>query len=235
MVDNVEQSLRLMNALAEQLKTPFIQIARSVELAKITQNPYAHLDTVELTADTALGLLDSYLLSMRSRETMLIEPVSISAMLHSVANKLQKMADQYNCQLELHLSGRYEPVMADSVGLEAAMVNLGLVFIESQGQIVKSSTKPVIKLAAHRGNKGIVAGMFSESHGHISADMYRRARKLYGYAPQAITGLTASSGAGVFVAESLLNSMSVKLRPARHQKLSGLAATFMSSSQLSLL
>jgi len=52
------------------------------------------------------------------------------------------MAKQYQCKLELHLSGRYEPVMANKAGLEAALTSLGYVFIEAQSTL------------AHQGNPG---------------------------------------------------------------------------------
>jgi phytoene/squalene synthetase len=65
--------------------------------------------------------------------------------------------------------------------------------------------------------------------------MYRRAHELYGHARQALPELAVSSGVGVFVADSLLNTMSAKLRVAHHQTLSGLAVTLQPSRQLSLV
>jgi len=79
-----------------------------------------------------------------------------------------------------------------------------------------------------------VAGMFANVDG-LSADMFKRAHHLFGQARQPLTQLTPNSGAGVFVADSLLASMSARLRIAHHQKLSGLAATFATSSQLNLI
>lgn len=131
------------------------------------------------------------------------------------------------------MSGRYEPIMAHRAGLEAALTSLGYVFIEAQSS-APHKYRPVLKLAAHRGKTGIVAGMFADLEG-LSAEMYRRGRSLYGQARQPLTQLTASSGAGIFVADSLLASMQARLRIAHHQKLTGLAATFSSSNQLHLV
>jgi hypothetical protein len=230
---SVQANERLLHALAEQMKLPLLQTARSAELARLTGQPLIQLDTIELTADTALKLLDNYLLSLRLARSAVLEPVSVSAVLNSAAHQLSKLAKQYQCELQLHLSGKYEPIIADFVGLESALTSLGYVFIEASNAAAHEHP-PVIKLAAHRGKKGIVAGMFIDTEG-LSSDMFRRAHELYGRARQPLAGLTATSGAGVFVAESLLNTMSVRLRPAHHQKLSGLAATFLPSQQLQLI
>ena len=107
-------------------------------------------------------------------------------------------------------------------------------FIESQSALPHKDSNAVIKLAAHRGKQGIVAGMFSDSEG-LGSDMFRRAYQLYGRSRQPMPQLSAGAGAGVFIAESLLDSMSARLRVARHQKLMGLAATLAPSKQLSLV
>ena len=227
---------RLLQLLAEQMKLPLLQIARQAELAQMSRRPRQFLETIEDTADSSLKLLDSYLLSLRLARThtsIQLEPVSVAAVLSETAEALAKLAKQYDCKLELHLSGRYEPIMAHRAGLEAALTSLGYVFIEAQSSLPEGE-QAVIKLAAHRGKTGIVAGLFANMDG-LSADMFRRARHLFGQAHQPLTHVTAGSGAGVFVADSLLSSMSARLRVAHHQKLSGLAATFPTSSQLNLI
>jgi len=123
--------------------------------------------------------------------------------------------------------------MAHKAGLEAALTSLGFVFIEAQAAQAHER-QPIIKLAAHRSRAGIVTGMFADTQ-DLGADMFRRARGLYGRARQPLNQLTAASGAGVFVADSLITSMSAKLRIARHQNLTGLAATFLPSQQMSIV
>ncbi len=226
---------RLLLALAEHMKLPLMQIARSAELARLTNKSLPELDTIELTADNALKLLDNYLFSTRlasDRLSMVIEPVSIAAVLNDVAHGLNKMAREYNCELQIHMSGRYEPIMAHRIGLESALSSIGQVLIEASS--ASNTQKPLVKLAAHRGKKGIVAGLFVNSEG-LTSDIFRRARKLYGRSRQPLSQLSATEGAGIFVAESILDAMSAKLRVAHHQKLSGLAATFEPSQQLALV
>src|SRR6185436_7781605 len=99
--------------------------------------------------------------------------------------------------------------------------SLGYAFIEAQASNQYNQV-PIIKLAAHRGKTGIVAGLFTGKDESLTTSLYRRGRGLYGHARQPLTNMTASSGAGIFVADSLLASMSAKLRVAHHQKLTGL-------------
>ncbi len=228
---------RLLDVLAEQMKLPLMQIARLAELGQLTDEKVNSLTDIELTADAALRLVDSYLLStklVRAQNYLQLEPVSVSAVLNDSAHQLNKLAKQHDCELQLHLAGRYEPVMAHRAGLEAALTSLGYAFIEARSSS-EHQKSPIIKLAAHRGKKGIVAGLFTGTDDGLSSTLYRRGRGLYGHARQPLNSLTASSGAGIFVADSLLSSMSAKLRVAHHQKLTGLAATLAASQQMALI
>lgn len=225
---------RLLASLAEQLKLPLLQIAREAELA-ILEPKSANMPAISLIAETALELVDSYLLSLRLRslEESALEPVSLSAVLHKTAQRLHKLADLYGCDLELDLAGQYPPVMAHAGGLEAALHSLGSVFIEAQGsQMTKK--RHVVTLAAHRSRWGLVAGIYSDNMG-LNTEVFRKAKLLYGQARQPINQVLSSAGAGVFVADSLFGTMASQLRPARHHRLTGLAATLTQSHQLTLV
>lgn len=231
----VEAEKRLFDTLAENLKLPFLTIARSAELATLTGD-LSQLGTIESVSDSALRLLDNYLLSTRLQnagDDLILEPVSLAASLAEVAHNLETLAAKHNCDLELHIAGKYQPIMAHTSGLFAALLSLGQVFISAQSQQVHTK-RSMIKLATHRTRHGIVAGMFADVEG-LSTDMLRRAHQLYGKSYNPLISLSANTGAEVFVADSLLKSMSSGLRVARHQKLTGLAATFTPSQQLALV
>ncbi len=224
---------RLLLALAEQLKIPLLQIARRAELVQMSRVTKQHMAAIELTADNALRLIDNYILSTRlhAGQRVALEPVSVASVLHDTAEALSKLANDYNVRLELHVSGRYEPVMAHRDGLEAALVSIGHDMIEAEAQ---QNKKPIVLLGAHRGKKGIVAGIFGGAEG-LTADMFRRARGLYGHTQQPLNTVSAHPATGIFVADSLLHAMASRLRVAHHNKLSGLAATLLPSHQLSLV
>jgi hypothetical protein len=223
---------RLLRALAEQLKAPLLHIARESELARLT-GATADLRAIEYTADMSLRLIDSYLLSvqLQAMPTLELEPVSLSAVLQDAAHRLGLLARQYDCDLDIHLSGKYEPVMAHRRSLEAAYMSLGYAFIEATPP---SERRHRVLMAAHRGGNGLVAGVFGNQP-ELTADMYRRSKALYGHAAQTLPVMSGSNGAGVFIADSLLKTMAASLRVARHHKLSGLAATLLPSQQLQLV
>lgn len=223
---------RLFWALTEQLKVPLIQIARQAELAHTTGD-MSSLATIQYVADTALRLLDGYLLG-QSQMTQLepeLSPVSVSSVLQDTAHKLYPLAKQNNCEVDISLAGKYGPVMAHKPSLESALLLLGYALIESRGT---GEERHQVVLAAHKTRHGLSTGIFDNQPG-LSTDMFRRGRALYGAAKQALPSVSSANGASVFVADSLFRAMESPLRVARHKSLTGLAATMHLSSQLQLV
>ncbi len=218
------QTERLLRVLAEQLKTPLLQIAQVAELGQEDG-----LQQAGETAEHALKLVDSFVLATELNQQQLqLEPVSIPSVLYDVAVMLRPLAEQHNCELELRLDGKYKPVMADRQSLQAALVSLGQSFIE-----VGSDKRSTITLAAYKSPNGISTGLFAE--GALSTDTFKRALKLYGLARQAMPKLQTAAGAGLYVAEALFAAMAAPLEVTKHHNLNGLAATFVPSAQLRLI
>jgi len=236
---------RLLVTLAEQLKVPWLQVAHATELTRQNLLEAAAVEdetrtdlttvqqlfgTIDVVSQAALQLIDGYLLSTQlnfGAAGLELEPVSVSSTMYDVAQRLDGYAKVYDCELELAVQGRFGPIMANRRALDAALSNLGYSFIEA-------AQNTTVRLVLRRNKHGISTGIFSTVDG-LSNDLLKRARKLYGYARQPLSGFTASSGAGVFVADSLMNSMDGRLRTSRQGALTGLAATFVPSRQLSLV
>lgn len=228
-------SQHLLLSVAEQLKLPLLQIARQAELARMTSSP-ADAERIQTTADMALHLLDSYVLSVQlatdERALFETEPITISSVLYDVGTQLQPIAKAYDVRLELNMAGKYGPVMAHRKGLQSALVSLGYALIES----LPATDRPQLKLqlATHRCRYGVVAGLYCENE-ELSSEALRLGQQLYGRARQPLTGLSAGSGAGVFVADALLHAMSSQLTVSRHQKLRGLGAVLQPNPQMQLV
>ncbi len=231
-IDKLSENTRLLRALAEQLKIPLLQIARQTELPKTTEYM---LQDVNEQASMALRLLDGYLLSTQqiSRGDLELQPTTVSSVLYDAAHNLAGIAKQYSCDLELETPYKLQPVLVHRESFEAAILALGYSFIEAQAT-QDDNQKKVITLAAHRSRYGVAAGVYGRQEG-LSTDMYRRARSLYGRARQPLPSLTSTSGAGIFLADSLLEVMNTRLHVSHHHKLNGLAAILLSSRQLSLI
>lgn len=232
----VRQS-QLFLALAEELKLPFMQIARAAELGEMTQ-PAAEspLRDIQATADMSLQLLDSYVLSMRLSQSsdwqMSIEPVSVSAVLYDTMRKLTAVAGRYGVSLDLHVQARYEPVMVNRQALQSALLCLGYSLIEALPSAGTGNLR--VQLATHRTKYGIVAGVYGELE-DLTPRMYELARGLYGRSRQPFVGSMAGSGAGIFVADAILSAMASRLRVGRFKKMPGFAVTLPASEQLQLV
>ena len=222
---------RLLRALAEQLKSPLMRIARSAELARMTDEPI-DLGVIEYTADMTLRLIDSYLLSvhLQAQPNLELEPLSVPAVMQDTAHRLSLLARQFDCDVVVHSSAAHGLVMAHPKAFDAAMMSLGYAFVESRPEDGK---RHQVVLGAHTSAHGLVAGAFSARP--LTGDGLQRARALYGRALQNFPKTLSTNGASVFVADALMRSMNSPLKAARHQNLSGLAATLLPSKQLQLI
>lgn len=241
---------QLFLAMAEELKLPLQHIARLAELRQLQATDVAtiadselapqalsqSLGDIQATADMTLQLLDSYLLSLRlslqPQASLQLEPVSVSAVLHDTLGELRAIAANYGVTLELHVQGRYEPVLANRAALQSALVSLGYAVIEALP--ANGTRRQHVQLATHRTRQGIVAGVYGELNG-LTPGLYKRAQQLQGYARQPMVGVLPGSGAGVFVADAILAAMSSRLRVGRYMRLPGFAVTLPASEQLQLV
>lgn len=227
-------SQQLLLGLAEQLKLPLLQIARRAELSTFGQD--VDLTAIQATADSALRLIDSYLLGVRLAEagekSLALEPVSVSSVLYDTAQQLDSVAKFYGVHLELSIAGKYGPVLANRQGLQAALTSLGMSLIEALPALNGQSL--TLQLGAHRSRYGIVAGLYSDSEA-LTAESLRRGQELLGKTRQPLVGMTHSSGAGVFVADAILQAMQLRLQTTRHNRLYGLGAVLQANNQLQLV
>lgn len=228
-------SEQLLLSVAEQLKLPLMQIARQAELARL-QSSQADLRSIEAAADMAIQLLDNYLfgtrLALEERYVLNMEPVSVSSVLYDAGQQLDTMAKLYGVELELNIGGKFGPVMANRHGLQAALVSLGSSLIEALSNLESKSLR--LQLAAHRCRYGIVTGMYTNVE-QLTTEALRQGRKLHGHARQPLATLTHSSGAGVFVADAILQAMDAELKVSRHHRLYGLGTVLQANPQTQLV
>jgi hypothetical protein len=231
---------RLLLALVEHLKSPLLNIARGAELSRQVQGTRHLTDIlkhIELTAETTLQLLDNYLLSDKwenSQLTFALEPLAIPSVLYDSAQDLQHVAQQYDCEVRVDFKQASAPVMAHSKGLRAALVTLGQAFIDAQ-QACEMPEQRVITLGAHRSRDGgIVTGIFADVEG-LNKAMFKRARTQYGHTKTPLREVNVSSGAAIFIADSLMGAMAAPLKVAQHRRQGGLATTLLPSQQLTIV
>ena len=228
-------SEQLLLSIAEQLKLPLLQIARRAELS-LLEDTNDGLREMQTTADMAIRLLDNYLfgtrLALEAEYQLQMEPVSISSVLYDTGQQLDAMAKLYGVELQLSLGGKFGPVMAHRNGLQSALVSLGYSLIEALPSLGDKKLK--LELAAHRCRYGIVTGLYSDVE-QLTTEAMRQGRKLNGHARQPLATLTHSSGAGVFVADAILQAMDAELKVSRHHNLYGLGTVLHPTLQTQLV
>jgi hypothetical protein len=225
---------RLFNLMLEQLKVPLLHIARQSENA-IYGNTVNFSD-INSVAEMSVKMIDSYLLTkgQNSQISLELEPVSISSVLNSAANNIHNLAKLYDCNVELHIRGKYVPVMSSRVKLEAAFTMLGYSFIEANVANRVKKQKGRVILSGYKSSKGLSAGIFSPEI-IVSQESFTKAQETFGSSKQTMPEISHSTGAGIFIANTILNDLATKLRVAHFNKISGMAITLMPSQQLSLV
>jgi hypothetical protein len=230
-------------AIAEELKLPLTHITRLAELPQMRLAGAEQADDIfpgiHASADMAMQLLDSYLLSLRLHVRSNVEmplarePVSLASVLYDARQDLLAIANRYEVSLDMDCGGACQPVLANRYALRSAFTSLGYGLIASL-PANGGGQQLTLHLATHRDKHGVVAGMYGHLDG-LSAKAFRRADELQGCARQPLVAALPGSGAGVFVADAILQAMSSRLRVGRHRKLPGFAATLEPSAQLQLV
>jgi hypothetical protein len=223
---------RLLLSVIEQMKAPLLYIARESEAINEAAESAR---SIRNSAQVGLRLLDSYALGIRltgdGTSFFDTEPVSVSGALYDAAHELEPYAQEYGVKLELQLDGRYGPVMAHREGLKAALVSLGSALVEA---LPAHETSNRLKLSAHRCRYGVVVGAYGDLPG-LTTGAFRTGKQLHGEARQPFNTFLYGSGAGIFVADALLQAMRSHLSASRYRKQQGLGAVLQMNPQLRLM
>lgn len=217
--------------VVEQLKSPLTYIARQSEIAQSAQD----ITNIRRTAEANLALLDSLIIAMQmyaQQTDTSLRPVMLNSVLYDVAQVLDGYAKQMNCRFELIMSKNQHPILSNGPGLMLAMVNLGYEFISAQTLAAEST--PTVTLATHNNRQSAVAGLYAKGAG-ISTGALRKARQLYAVGTQPFPAFSVGNGAGIYLADALLATLSTGLRASRHHKQPGLATTLPMVPQLTIV
>jgi len=223
--------VELLRALADELKLPLVQIARTAELAE-PEMAGRELRTIETAAGNALRMIDGYLLvtALGKQPQLDLSPVSVTATMYDVAQELYDLSKLYDTEIDIRVKGSPGQVMAHAVALQTALTSLAYTFLTGG----LKGKQQVITLMAQHTKQGITAGVLS-TYAHVTAEDLQSARDLYGRAQQPAGGITQNSGVGLYVADNLFTAMESPLRVIKSGRKTGMAATLLPSHQLALL
>jgi len=231
----LSEEQKLFLGVVEQISRPLVTISRMSELALTSEcTTTDQWQIVQSIINASLQLVESYSLNLRVRGKLTplnLEPITVSALLYDTAERLNPFAKQYGVEIELEPGPRAQPVITDKVVLQSALESLGQVFVMAQAEVERHA---YVRLGAHRSAHGVVAGYYTASS-TLGVDSLRRAHAMQGTARQPFQQLVNGPAAGVFVAESLLQTLSVHLHVAKYHNMTGLATTLLPSQQLQLV
>jgi hypothetical protein len=231
-----ETTKTLFASLAEELKLPLTQIARQAELSELSESGCTNCRAIHTNADTALRLADSYLLSLQLHNgqggALTREPIAPRSLLFDACHALSPLAGRYGVQLELPPETVSQPVLVQRAVLHSALVSLGSCLITALP--VAAGEQQCLQFTAQRNGAGIAMGIYGDLQ-ELKPFAVRRARELHGTARQPLPDLFPGSASGFFIADSILNAMSLHLRASRWRKLFGVSITLESSQQLQLV
>ncbi|MBL8122121.1 hypothetical protein JNM87_05225 [Candidatus Saccharibacteria bacterium] len=228
---------RLFVSLADGVSHTMLQLARLSEQAGSTPRgtQAERWQIVRDLSEASLQLLEGYTLTMRLQGGVAqpeLEPLTVGSLLTETKRLLEPYARQLSVQLALDVAHGLEPIISDRSIVQSALLSLGQVMVTAQAQ--SDAAERTVYLGAHKGRYGVVAGWYCQNL-PLSADALRRARKLQGQAQQPYSQLVGGPASGVFIAESLLHTVSTKLHVARYHNATGLAATLPLCNQLQLV
>jgi hypothetical protein len=228
---------KLFVSLADGITNTMLQLALLSEQgsAASATSQTERWQAVHDVSWASLQLLEGYTLTMRLQGGTAepeLEPVAVASLLNDTLHLLEPYAKQMQVSIVLDMPARLQPVITDRAILQSALLSLGHVFITAQSEC--DAAAKTVQISAHKGSHGVVAGWYG--HGvQLTSQALRRARRLGGWAQQPYGELVSGPASGVFIADSLLSTVSTRLHVARYHNASGLAATLPACRQLQLV
>ncbi len=228
-----DASLPIFTYIAENLRSELHKFSSGVEYAQITGD-LKGLDGPKYSAQAMLKLIECYLDYIDQVESFKqTEPVSLSALLSSVMSSMSGFANWQQCDLDLQVMGKYQPVMANREVLKTVLTSLSSILILAQSEIVHR-TRPVVTFVVRKTKAGISAGIYSSVNA-IDSKTLKTARQLYGKPGNPTSKSLSNGSAGLFMADSLLGKMSNGLKVSKFNNMQGLSANFEVSQQIALV
>lgn len=224
---------QVLQGLVRELKNPLLFIARQAEFSSGSGDSSA-FSVIEQSAQEALQLIDSYLLTAQSeygQKQLPLEPIGLGSILYEVAHQLDPLAKKKNYHIEVETKYT-RPVMVDRRAVEAALSCLAQLILIPHGE----KRGKVLRLSAFkRPGEQIIAGVLSNGSAGFKDKDLRRAVGLHGRSHMAVNSEGTGSGVQLALADSLANAMGGQVLAIKHARMKGLGLELIKSEQLALV
>jgi len=226
----------LLKSVAEEIRSPLVQISRLSELARDGKsNVFEQLEMIESSADIALQLLESYILGIelddKQREIEL-SPITIGAVFSDVAHDVSRLAKNNNFDIEMSIKTQ-KPIMGNYEAIKLAYINIAHEIILNCSLEDNQKRKNITFAVISKSDQSM-AGIYANNM-DINKATWEKSMQIFRKTRQKIPDFSSGNGSGFFVASSILESMSLTLGPSKFKGNKGLSAAFPLSHQLSLV
>lgn len=228
-MDSSPQIERMVTALAEQLKTPLVQIAQLSEAHTLEQSGP---EMIAALSRQALQSIDA-LVFAQQQVAFELEPVSIGAVLYDVAHDMSVATRGQDVHIEINQHGRDVPVMAHAAGLRTVLRMASDVLLQLQNTTETSQSRHLV-LGNRRAGDKLMVGSFGANDA-LTPSALALSRKLYGRAAQVAPVAGLAGGASLAIADKLATQLQSALAVYRYNSVRGLGLRLVPSKQLRLV
>ena len=231
--NDIDQRVRLVRAMADELRLPLLRIAAMAETDYEQPKSYSQ---IHATAKSALKLIDNYVLSTQvftGQMSLDLEPTPLGAVLYDSADTVRDFARMHGVDIDIESTKRAGLVMGHKEVLHAALTSLAYSFINSTPGVVKKK-RPKIVFGSTLKDRQVLSSVLVSGQSFSSSSL-DNAKKLLGRAVQPMPKIMHTSAAGIFVADALLQCVGLKTEAYNNRGLSGFGTMMVPSSQTKLL
>ncbi len=220
----------VLDSLARELKRPLVLMSKQAELNQSAPDK-KHMELIRRTAEKALRLIDSYLLTAQSeygQQLLPVESFGIGSVIYNVAEEIRPMAKQANIDVVLNVKDAL--VEANKEGVRAAIWCLSEMVLEHASS---EPEKTAIEINARKSTDSVRISVLSKTIKVKNSDIKKAQRNLGG-THMALSSASSESGVRLAVAGLLGESLGTSLKAVREDNKQGLGFDLSLSSQLQL-
>ncbi len=227
---NKNYNSEVFDSLVRELKRPLILMSKQAELNQSAPDK-EHMELIRRTAEKALRLIDSYLLTAQSeygQQLLPVESFGIGSVIYNVAEEIRPIAEKANIDVVLNINDAL--VETNKEGLRAAIWCLSEMALD---QASSEQEKASIEINARKTADNVRISVLTKAMKVKNSDI-RKAQKNFGKTHMALSSSSSESGIRLAVAGLLGESLGTSLKAVKEKNTQGLGFNLSLSSQLQL-
>lgn len=214
--DTKSNELDLLRVVGHELKTPLTHIALLSRLLKAgeftAEELPEQLARLEMNSSHMLKLIDSMLLAGQietQQVSLVLEPINVASITHSVVSKLQPLAARHNRDLHVVQKGSLAPAALNREAFEAALYGV-------LDTVVRTSHSEVVDVVMSQRGDSVLLTIRDDAE-KTSKHATQKALQSIGKRSQLMKQLPGSAGLSLYVAQ-IVSTAQAGSFTMQHQK-----------------